>query len=84
MLLVSMATMLGTSELMTEDLNRKQESDNSKRKVFKRCVFWYLVVEEQFSYAPDVEAMVGIRSVFGPLEQRPFKLHRYLGNRVRR
>lgn len=31
-LLVSMATMLGTSELMTEDLNRKQESKNSEIK----------------------------------------------------
>lgn len=43
-----------------------------------------MVVEEQFSYAPYIEAMVGVRSVFGPLEQRPLKLHRYLGNRVGR
>lgn len=36
MLLVSMATMLGTSELMTEDLNRKQESENSEGKERKK------------------------------------------------
>lgn len=39
MLLVSMATMLGTSELMTEDLNRKQESENSEGKNLQMTSF---------------------------------------------
>lgn len=37
MLLVSMATILGTSELMMEDLNRKQESKfKEKKRQFKK------------------------------------------------
>lgn len=40
--------------------------------------------KRECTHIPDIEAVVGIRSVFGPLEQRPLKLHGYLGNRVGR
>lgn len=33
---------------------------------------------------PDIEAMVGVRGVLGPLEQRPLKLNGDLGGRVGR
>lgn len=32
---------------------------------------------------PDVEAVVGVGGVLGPLEECPLKLHGHLGHRVR-
>lgn len=36
------------------------------------------------THSPNIEAMVGIWSIFSPLEQRPLKLHSDLGGGVRR
>lgn len=39
---------------------------------------------QKTTHIPNIEAMVGIRGVFSPFEQSPFKLHCDLGDRVGR
>lgn len=94
--------MLGTRELMTEDLN-VEETDFShilvKQIFFKNRfsnhlrIHHYNMSQSSFSnlnsfgnstHIPDIEAVVGIGGVFGPLEQSPLKLHSDLSDRVGR
>lgn len=50
----------------------------------KNVCFPIISCKRESTHIPDIEAVVGIRSVFRPLEQCPLKLHGYLGNRVGR
>lgn len=83
------ATMLGTRALRTDGLQRSRQTAGfphwfpdqgvsgmgQVRKVGDSLWGWI---------PPDIEAVVGVRSVLSPLEQRPLKLDGDLGDRVGR
>lgn len=110
-----MATILGTRELITEDLNvdkthfthllknkRKSNPVNKNRlkKTLQTALHFHRPHSHvmrhdirnmfaSFSYRissglPNIEAVVGIWGVFGPLEQSPLELHRDLCDGVGR
>lgn len=80
------ATMLGTRALRTDGLWRGRGASvcvapSSGRAAWR--VARRLGADCEGS-PPDIETMVGVRGVLGPLEQRPLKLNGDLGGRVGR